>query len=50
MVEPFFASVLAYIILGQVITIYDLIAGTLGLLIIDIDKIKVLMNIKNNFI
>lgn len=46
MMEPFFASVLAYGILGQVITIYDLIAGMLimlGLLIIDIDKIKVLI-------
>lgn len=46
MTEPFFASVLAYSILGQVITIYDLIAGILimlGLLIIDIDKIKVLI-------
>ena len=50
MMEPFIASVLAYIILGQVITIYDLIAGILimsGLLILDINKINSL--IKNNF-
>jgi DME family drug/metabolite transporter len=39
MLEPFFASVLAYIVLGQVITIYDSIAGILimlGLLILEI--------------
>lgn len=49
MTEPFFASILAYIILGQVITSYDLLAGILimlGLFILEIDMIKSL--IKNN--
>ena len=50
MIEPFFASVLAYIILGQVITIYDSIAGILimlGLFILELSTIKNLIKNKN---
>lgn len=46
MIEPFFATILAYIILGQLITAYDLIAGILimsGLLILEISAVRIVI-------
>ncbi len=51
MTEPFFATLLAYIVLSQVITIYDFISGfviMIGLLILEMKNIKSVIFTKEN--
>ena len=48
MTEPFIATILAYFILGQIITIYDLASGIIimvGLLVLEMGNIRKLIRI-----